>query len=98
MGRFWDWLRRGRPASSVHVHVILYTRAGCHLCDDARQMLAEQQRRNVFTLDVVDVDADPLLKSRHGERVPVIVIDGKERFHGQVNRALLLRTLRRQDS
>jgi hypothetical protein len=63
------------------------------LCDDARQLLAEQQRQHTFTLNVVDVDSDSRLKRQHGERVPVIVINGKERFHGQVSRALLARLL-----
>jgi glutaredoxin len=98
MGRIWDWLRRGRTSSTVHNQVVLYTRAGCHLCDDAKRLLAEQQRHNGFTLDVVDIEADPGLKSLHGERVPVVVINGKERFHGHVNRALLARLLTRGGS
>jgi hypothetical protein len=53
------------------------------------------QRHHGFALDVVDVDAAPGLAAQYGEWVPVVVIDGKERFRGTVNRALLARLLRR---
>ncbi|MEX2175464.1 MAG: glutaredoxin family protein [Pirellulaceae bacterium] len=73
------------PAPSV----ILYTRAGCHLCDDARALL----ERHGLAPDSVDIDADPRLRERYNECVPVVVIDGKERFRGSVNEVLLKRIL-----
>jgi glutaredoxin len=78
--------------------VVLYTRAGCHLCLDARRILSQQRRRHPFTLQIVEVDTDPDLQNRYGERVPVIVINGKERFRGTVNRILLVRLLNRIES
>lgn len=70
--------------------VVLYTRAGCHLCHDAEALLAEQglQPR------IVDVDADPALKERFNTCVPVVEIDGKIRFRGRVDPVLLKRLLR----
>lgn len=91
----WDWLRRGgRPKTSAGRHVIFYTRRGCHLCDDAWEIVAAAQRRHGFTLERVDVDAVPALAERYGECVPVVTIDGKVRFRGRVNGVLLERMLR----
>ena len=92
-GRLWDWLRRrhGRPLS--HVVVTLYTRAGCHLCDDAHALLQQEQRHYRFQLQMVDIDTSAELVQEHGVSVPVVHVDGKLRFRGGVNRRLLRRLL-----
>ena len=69
--------------------VILYTRQGCHLCDDALGLL----RRNGLSPRIIDIDSDPELVARYDTCVPVVVIDGKERFRGHVNEVLLRREL-----
>lgn len=69
--------------------VVLYTRHGCHLCDDAAELL----RRHGLEPMAVDIDADPALRERYTTCVPVVVIDGKERFRGRVNEVLLKRLL-----
>ncbi|HZN35868.1 MAG TPA: glutaredoxin family protein [Pirellulaceae bacterium] len=74
--------------------VVLYTRQGCHLCDDARSLL----ERYGLKPSLVDIDADPQLRVRYTECVPVVEIDGRERFRGRVNEVLLRRLLAGQDS
>jgi glutaredoxin len=74
--------------------VVMYTRRGCCLCDDAKQLLEELASVCSFQLQFVDIDSDPEMVKRHGERVPVIEIDGKERFWGRINRVLVERKLR----
>ena len=69
--------------------VKLYTRAGCHLCEEAEALLVQHGLRPML----VDIDADPELRARYNECVPVIEIDGKERFRGRVNEVLLKRIL-----
>ncbi len=69
--------------------VALYTRSGCHLCDDAHALLV----RHGLRPEIVDIDADPALRERFNTCVPVVVIDGKERFRGRVNEVLLRRIL-----
>lgn len=54
----------------------LYGRRWCHLCDDMATALAPLREEFGFALDVVDVDADPALEARFGERVPVLA-DGR---------------------
>ncbi|WP_225752914.1 glutaredoxin family protein [Actinotalea sp. Marseille-Q4924] len=54
--------------------VVLYGRAGCHLCDEAREVLAAVVPDDVGWLEV-DVDTDPDLQARYGEYVPVVTVD-----------------------
>jgi glutaredoxin len=90
----WDWWRR-RPARRLaHVRVVMYTRRGCHLCEDAWRLLHGARRRYGFALEAVDVDGDPDLTARYGMEVPVVTVDGKVRFRGHVNPHLLERLLR----
>lgn len=70
-----------------HPHVILYTRKGCHLCDDAFEVL----QRNGMTPTLVDIDSDPEIAERYNTVIPVVEIDGIERFRGRVNEVLLRR-------
>lgn len=71
--------------------VTIYSRQGCHLCDDAEALL----RCYGLTPTVIDVDTDPALRERYNQCVPVVVIDDRERFRGRVDEVLLRRLLRR---
>jgi glutaredoxin len=73
--------------------VTLYTRAGCHLCEDAEAVLRAAMERAPFELTLVDVDADPALAERYGVRVPVVAVDGVERFEFEVPPGELLAAL-----
>lgn len=70
--------------------VILYTREGCHLCEDAYQLLV----KHGLNPTIIDIDQQPELRERYHVWVPVVVIDGKERFRGRVDEFLLRRILR----
>ena len=74
--------------------VTLYTRAGCHLCADAEAVLRRARASVPFTLRTVDVDSDPELARRYGVRVPVVAVDGVERFELEVPPDLLQQALR----
>ena len=60
--------------------VTLYTRVGCHLCDDVKLVLDEVRKETPFSLEVLDIDRDPALKALYNEEVPVVAIDGKKAF------------------
>jgi glutaredoxin len=60
--------------------VTLYTRAGCHLCDDAKREIEAARARADFDYDERDIDADPELRRLYNEEVPVIAIDGRKAF------------------
>jgi glutaredoxin len=58
----------------------LLTRAACHLCDVAAETLDRIAGEAGLPVVSVDVDADPELRAEYGDRVPVILVDGRE--HG----------------
>jgi glutaredoxin len=74
--------------STAH-EVIVYSRPNCHLCHNAISLLAQFGVQPA----VVDIDGDDELRLRYGEWVPVVVIDGVERFRGHVDPRLLRRIL-----
>jgi glutaredoxin len=73
--------------------VTLYGRPGCHLCDDARATLQRVRRTHPFRLEEVDIETDDALFKRYLERIPVVAIDGEERFELFVDEQALTRTL-----
>jgi glutaredoxin len=60
--------------------ITLITRAGCHLCQDAEARLRELATELGFDYEELDVDSDQTRRNEYSDRVPVILIDGKE--HG----------------
>jgi glutaredoxin len=77
-----SWLQKPRTRRAV-----LYTRAGCHLCDVAAETLSQAG----FQVDAVDIDQDANLQSQFDHEVPVVEIDGRIRFRGRVDPLLLKR-------
>jgi len=73
--------------------VILYTRQGCHLCEVVKESLVRLGRRAQFQLVEVDIDADPDLRQRFNDEVPVVFIQGRKAFKYQMDEAEFLRTL-----
>jgi glutaredoxin len=69
--------------------VVLYTRKGCHLCDEAHDLLIAHG----LAPECIDVDDHPALRERFDECVPVVEIDGKIRFRGHIDPILLRRLL-----
>jgi glutaredoxin len=67
------------------VNVVLYSRPGCHLCEEARAML----RRAGAAFEERDIETDDALFKRYLERIPVIAIDGEEAFELVVNERAL---------
>ena len=64
------------------MRLTLYGRTYCHLCEDMVRALQSLQGELQFSIEIVDVDADPALESRYGEFVPVLVApDGGEICH-----------------
>jgi glutaredoxin len=62
-------------------HVTLLTRAGCHLCDTARQVVQRTTAVTGSQWSEQDVDTDPELRAEYGDRVPVVLVDGVEHSH-----------------
>jgi glutaredoxin len=73
--------------------VTLYTRRGCHLCDEAKQVIESVRRSAAFDYEECDIDTDPAWQRLYNEEVPVISIDGKKAFKYRVTASDLLRRL-----
>jgi glutaredoxin len=73
--------------------VTLYSRPGCHLCDEAREALRHAQTQASFTVHEIDITADDALHARYLERIPVVALDGEELFDYEVDEAALLRRI-----
>ena len=67
-----------RLATNGPRDVTLYTRPGCHLCDEAKTVIAPILREFGAVLHEVNIDADPVLKERYGWDIPVIFIGKKK--------------------
>jgi glutaredoxin len=62
------------------IALTLYSRAGCHLCDDMKR-LVERVRRDAaleVTLQEVDIGGDADLERRYGHEVPVLLVNGRK--------------------
>jgi len=77
----------------MSARVTMYTRDGCHLCDDALTVVAAACTASGSDYELVDIDRDPLLRERYGEQVPVVTVDGQTvgfwRIDGDVLREAL---------
>ena len=73
----------------MHGELVLYGRPGCHLCDDARAVL----ERVGAPFREIDITTDDALHAAYLERIPVITLDGEERFEYFVDEAALRRLL-----
>ena len=63
----------------------MYSRPGCHLCDDAKFVIERVQRRYPFTFNVINVETDPALEQAYGSEIPVILINGNKAFKYRVD-------------
>lgn len=75
--------------------VTLITRAGCHLCADAETTLARLAGELGFGYEQRDVDGDPALRAEYSDRVPVVLIDGREHGYWRVEEARFRKALAR---
>jgi hypothetical protein len=75
----------------------LYGKPGCHLCDDAREVVERVRAAHPFELRQVDVSLDPGLHREYGERIPVLELDGEELFEFHIDEAELVRRVGRVD-
>jgi hypothetical protein len=75
--------------------IVLYGRDGCHLCDDAREVLLRVRAHHPFRFEERDIEHDASTMRAYLERIPVVTIDGVEAFELFVDEAELARRLDR---
>ena len=77
----------------MSLNVRLYTRRGCHLCDDVHSLIEAVRDEFEFALQIIDIDSDPILQSDFGCSIPVVTINGGNRVALRVNEERLRRAL-----
>ena len=75
-------------------HVIIYSRPGCHLCDEAKAVIQNAGCSDRFTLEEVNIESDDELLRKYKYDIPVVMIDGVEAFRHRVDPAKFIRQIR----
>ena len=73
----------------------LLGKPGCHLCDEARDVLARVAGELGVPWDERDVTTDDDLYAEYGDRIPVLLLDGREHSYWSVDERRLRRDLAR---
>ncbi len=58
-------------------HLTVYSKPGCHLCEEALRTLTHLQAQTPFTLEEINIEDDPKLFAEYGEQIPVILFNSE---------------------
>ena len=67
-----------RPVKPKPTQVTFYTKAGCHLCEEARDMLEDIAALTQFDLTEIDIRTSPAIFEKYRYRIPVIILNDEE--------------------
>ncbi|MDT5122760.1 MAG: hypothetical protein QOC96_2242 [Acidobacteriota bacterium] len=76
-------------------YVILYTRPGCHLCEEAKREMLAADCSTDYVLEEINIETDPALVEDYGWEIPVIIINGIKAFKYRVTAAEFKSKLKR---
>ena len=76
------------------ITLTIYSKPGCHLCDEMKAVVMRVAAGFPATVDEVDITSDPALEARYGLEIPVLLIDGRKAAKYRVTEADLTRMLR----
>lgn len=64
--------------------VTFYTKAGCHLCEEARDMLEDIAALTEYEFTEIDIRSNPAIFERYRYRIPVITINDDTLLEGRI--------------
>jgi glutaredoxin len=67
-------------SATTKARVIIYSRPGCHLCEEAKQAIAAAECLDEYTLEEINIESDADLLKRYRYDIPVVMINGVEAF------------------
>jgi glutaredoxin len=73
--------------------VTIYSRPGCHLCDDMKDLVRKVATAIPLTLEDIDIFGDDELEARYGLEIPVLFVDGTRVANGRIREEDLRRAL-----
>ena len=86
------------PRRRFVIALTIYSRPGCHLCDEMKTIVRRVARSVTapITIEEIDISADPELESRYGVEIPVLLVDGEKAAKYRVSEEDLTRILTRR--
>ena len=75
------------------IDIEIYSRPGCHLCDEAKAVIEPFMQQYRLQLKVTNVDSDARLRETYGWDIPVILLNGAEAFRHRVDAVAFERKL-----
>jgi glutaredoxin len=76
------------------IRIDIYSRPGCHLCDEAKAVVEPLCEGYPVVLRTINVESSADLENRYGSDIPVVLINGEEEFRHRVDRIELERKLK----
>jgi len=71
----------------------LYSRPGCHLCDEMKAVVDRVAASRPITMEVVDISSDTALEREFGLEIPVLFVDGRKVAKYRITEQALARVL-----
>ena len=65
--------------------VVFYTKAGCHLCEEAQDMLEDIAALTTYKLTEIDIRSDPVIFEKYRYRIPVIIVNNDTIVEGRID-------------
>jgi hypothetical protein len=78
------------------LHLELYARPGCHLCEELRVLCERLSGEFALRLTEVNIETDPALRGRYDQEIPVLFIDGRKAVKYRTTEGALRRLLQRR--
>jgi glutaredoxin len=80
------------------IALTIYSRPGCHLCDEMKTVVQRVVRSMTapITVEEIDISTDHDLEARYGVEIPVLLVDGKKVAKYRVTEQELTRLLTRR--
>lgn len=66
-------------------HLLVYSKPGCHLCEEAVRVLNRLQAQTPFALEEINIEDNPALLEKYGEQIPVVLFNGEFLFEYTVD-------------
>jgi hypothetical protein len=78
------------------IALVLYSRPGCHLCEEMKDVILPVARELGCTLEQIDISDRAELEARFGMEIPVLCVNGRKAFKYRVSEPKLRKRLARE--
>jgi glutaredoxin len=75
------------------IALTIYSRPGCHLCDEMKAVVSAVARQIPLRLDEIDISGDSALEALYGLEIPVLMVEGKKAAKYRIGEEELVRVL-----